>query len=106
MNNKYIGAVITFLMVFAVSAVAQEQPSLRDRADELYNRYEYANAVKLYTKLVDTRKPRLHDLERLADSYLKMNDYESAENWYARIVQQSDSKPENLLHYGEILKMN
>jgi len=106
MNNRYIGIMIALLMVFAVAAVAQEQPGLRDRADELYNRYEYANAVKLYAKLVDTRKPRLQDLERLADSYAKMNDYESAENWYARVVQQADSKPENLLRYGEILKMN
>ena len=106
MNNKYIGVVITVLMIFVISATAQEQPSLRDRADELYNRYEYANAVKIYTKLVDTRKPRLQDLERLADSYLKMNDYESAENWYARVVRHPDSAPENLLRYGEILKMN
>lgn len=94
------------LMLLTVMATAQEQPSLRNRADELYNRYEYANAVKLYTKLVDTRKPRLQDLERLADSYWKMNDYESAENWYARVVQQANSSPENLLRYGEVLKMN
>ncbi|PPL00293.1 OmpA family protein [Parapedobacter indicus] len=106
MNKRYSGMIIGMLMLFAGIVVAQEQPSLRDRADELYSRYEYANAVKLYTKLVDIRKPRLHDLERLADSYSKMNDYESAENWYARVVQHADGSPENLLRYGEILKMN
>lgn len=106
MNKRYSGMIIGALMLFAGIVVAQEQPSLRDRADELYSRYEYANAVKLYAKLVDIRKPRLQDLERLADSYWKMNDYESAENWYARIVQQTDSSPENRLRYGEILKMN
>ena len=88
------------------SALSQEQPSLRDRADELYRRYEYANAVKLYTKLVDTRNPRLQDLERLAESYWKMKDYESAENWYARVVGQGESGAENLLSYGEVLKVN
>src|SRR5690606_32495319 len=81
-------------------------PSLRDRAEELYRRYEYANAAKLYTKLVDTKNPRLADLERLADSYLRMNDYESAENWYARVVGQGDSPAENLLAYGDVLKAN
>ncbi len=85
---------------------AQEQPSLRDRAEELYRKYEYANAVKLYTKLADTRNPRLQDLERLADSYWQMKDYESAENWYARVVQREDASPDNLLHYGEVLKVN
>ena len=94
------------LLLSSVVAVSQEQPSLRDRADELYRRYEYANAAKLYAKLVDTKKPRLQDLERLADSYLRMNDYESAENWYARVVGQEDSKPESRLTYGQVLKAN
>lgn len=106
MNKRYSGMLTGALLLIAGLATAQEQPSLRSRADELYNRYEYANAAKLYTKLVDTRKPRLQDLERLADSYWKMNDYESAENWYTRIVQQPNSSPENLLRYGEVLKMN
>src|SRR5690606_30201983 len=61
---------------------------------------------KLYTQLVDTRKPRLQDLERLAESYWKMKDYESAENWYARVVGQGGSGAENLLRYGEVLKVN
>ncbi len=106
MNNRYLGIMVGALISMATVAVGQEQPSLRDRADELYRRYEYANAVKLYTKLVDTRKPRLQDLERLAESYSKMNDYESAENWYARVVQHADGSAENLLQYGDVLKMN
>lgn len=101
---------IIFIFVVLLSmcgaALSQEQPGLRDRADELYQRYEYANAVKLYTRLVDTKKPRLADLERLADSYLRMNDYGSAENWYARVVEHQDSPAENRLIYGEVLKAN
>ncbi|GGG74344.1 cell envelope biogenesis protein OmpA [Parapedobacter pyrenivorans] len=88
------------------AAVSQEQPGLRERAEELYRRYEYANAVPLYIKLVDRKNPRLGDLERLADSYLRMNDYESAENWYARISQHEDHVPTHLISYGDVLKMN
>ncbi len=100
--------VLGFLVLFSTmsTAVAQEQASLRDRADELYRRYEYANAASLYVKLVDTRRPRLQDLERLADSYLKMKDYESAENWYARVVATDGSPAGNLLLYGSVLKAN
>ena len=94
------------LLSLGGTAVSQEQPSLRDRADEMYRRYEYANAAKLYVKLVDTRKPRLQDLERLADSYWQMNDYESAENWYARVVGHEESPAEHRLAYGEVLKVN
>lgn len=92
--------------MLASIAMAQEQPSLRDRADELYRRYEYANAVKLYMKLVDIRKPRLADLERLAACYVQMKDYESAENWYARVVEIEGSVADNRLVYGEVLKAN
>src|SRR5690606_41559597 len=97
---------IAVLFCMGGAAFSQEQPSLRDRADELYRRYEYANAAKLYTKLVDTRRPRLQDLERLADSYWRMNDYESAENWDARVIQQEGASADNLLMYGQGLKAN
>jgi len=96
----------TLLLCIGGTAFSQEQPSLRDRADELYRRYEYANAVKLYTKLVDTRKPRLQDLERLAHSYVQMKDYESAENWYARVVETEGTEAGNHLLYGDVLKAN
>src|SRR5690606_21534632 len=97
---------IAVLLCMGGAAVSQEQLSLRGRAEELYRRYEYANAARLYTKLVDTRKPRLEDLERLATCYVEMNDYESAENWYARVVGHEDSPAENLITYGEVLKAN
>ncbi|PPL04350.1 OmpA family protein [Parapedobacter indicus] len=94
------------LLCMSGVAVSQEQPSLRDRADELYRKYEYANAAALYTRLADSRRPRLLDLERLADCYAQMKDYEAAENWYARVVAMEGSEAENLLRYGEVLKMN
>lgn len=105
---KYRYAVIwgLFLACFVHTVWAQEQLSLRDRADEHYRRYEYAHAVKIYARLVDTPKPRLQDLERLADSYWKMNDYEAAENWFARVVGHPESSPDQLLRYGEVLKVN
>lgn len=106
MMKKYLYTIVAILVLAPVGAFSQEQPSLRDRAEILYSRYDYANAAAIYTKLVDSRKPRLQDLERLANCYRQMNDYESAENWYARVVEHEESGPENLLHYGEMLKAN
>nr|WP_199083142.1 hypothetical protein [Pedobacter sp. ASV19] len=85
---------------------AQEQPGLRERAAKLYSTYDYVKASSIYLKLADVKKPKLKDLERLADCYWKMNDYEAAENWYARIVQFPESSSENLILYGEVLKSN
>ena len=100
--TRYLAAAL--LLAVSLPVLSQEQPSLRDRADLLYRKYEYAGAVALYGRLADTRNPRLVDLERLAEGYRLMNDYESSENWYARLVGHGDSRPEHLLGYAEVLK--
>ncbi|WP_199140179.1 OmpA family protein [Pedobacter sp. ASV12] len=107
MKKKYI--IIATLIAWGASLTtvfAQEQFNLRDRAKKLYNEYQYFQAVQLFQKLVDVKKPKLEDLESLADCYVKMKDYEAAENWYARVVAVPESKPENLILYGEALKSN
>ena len=85
---------------------AQEQPGLREKANQHYVSSRYVKAASIYFKLADSKKPRLSDLERLADCYLKMGDYEAAESWYARIIAFPDSKAENLISYGTALKFN
>src|SRR5690606_3904666 len=99
-------ALLAMIVLLLSAAYAQEQPGLRERADRVFRRYEYANAVPLYRELADRRSPRVEDLERLADSYVQMKDYESAENWYARVVAMEGSTAENLIRYGEVLKAN
>ncbi len=107
MNKKYTRYIFLLGLGCAFHAAsAQEQPSLKRRADQLYTQYKYTDAASIYLKLVDVKKPKLTDLERLADCYQKMNDYEAAENWYARVVQDPESKAENLISYGAILKSN
>lgn len=96
-----------FWALFVFSPVyGQEQPSLRERADRLYHEYQYAKAAPIYLKLVEGKKPFLHDFERLADSYYKMNRYQEAEKWYAELAKHKDSGVENLLIYAKVLKQN
>ncbi|PYF77452.1 OmpA family protein [Pedobacter nutrimenti] len=106
MIKKYIVVPALILVFLGPVLKAQEQPGLRERADKLYLTYNYAQASSIYSKLADVKKPKLKDLERLADCYWKMNDYEAAENWYARVVQFPQSSPQNLLLYAEVLKSN
>lgn len=109
MKRKYdkrsLQVLTMVLLLFGTEAVlAQEQPSRRSRAELLYDKLEYANAAAAYEKLVDVKKTRTEDMERLADSYRRINEYELAENWYSRVVSQPDHKQESLLHYAEVLK--
>ncbi len=102
-------AILLFVAVglLSLSSVfAQEALGVRERADRFYTEYQYAKAVPLYIQLADKKTPRTHDLERLADSYAKMNHYEEAENWYARVIQDAQSSADNYLAYAGVLKQN
>ena len=106
MRLLYTLSTFSLLFFYGTLGYGQEQPSLRQRADELYNRYEYANAAALYAKLADKRRPRLTDMEKLASCYEQMNDFEAAEEWYAHVVKHSDRAVESLRSYGRVLKAN
>jgi len=93
-------------LLLSGSVHAQEQPSLRLRAQQLYDRYEYANAAGLFERLVDRKNPRVSDMERLAESYYYLNSYDLAENWYARVVQSGEFSEVSLWNYAEVLKQN
>ncbi|MFC6099974.1 OmpA family protein [Olivibacter domesticus] len=106
MKNLYIYPYLIVLLLLGIGVQAQEQPSLRDRANQFYNEYQYAKAAPLFESLVDSKRPRATDLERLADCYRKMNNYSVAENWYVRVLEDSTSNPINFLRYAEVLKAN
>lgn len=92
------------ILLICLVSFAQEQLGNREKAYEYFVGYEYGKAALLYQKLVDTKKPKLEDMERLAYSSYQINDYELAVNWYARIVEDPKSSPGNLLLYGRSLK--
>lgn len=99
---------ITFIVLLSIFnvAIGQEQLTQQQRADRFYYEYQYANAIPIYLKLANAKRPELSDLERLSECYFKINDYKNAENWYAKVVVHPESKPENFVRYGEILKAN
>jgi outer membrane protein OmpA-like peptidoglycan-associated protein len=105
MNKKYFIAIILILTLFN-TVVAQEQFNLRDRAQKFYTEYKYFQAATLFRTLVDVKTPKLVDMQDLADCCVKIQDFEAAETWYARVVATEGSSPENLIKYGEVLKSN
>jgi len=104
--KKNILYIIAILLFAGPTISAQEQLTLRDRAEELYERMEYAEAIPLYEHLLQVKKPRVLDMERLASAFLYINDYEQAENWYARAVQTPGHRPEAQWGYVQSLRQN
>ncbi|HNQ26696.1 MAG TPA: OmpA family protein [Aquaticitalea sp.] len=101
--KKIHTSLLLSLMCF-VFVQAQEQSSNRKKAVDYLNSYQYGKAILLYQKLTDVKEPKLEDMENLAFSYSQVNDYEHASNWYAKVVEHSESAPENLLRYAKTLK--
>ncbi|HZY36010.1 MAG TPA: OmpA family protein [Mucilaginibacter sp.] len=96
----FIGLCVVALVKYTV---AQEQLSLRQQADNLYQRFEYFKSAQLYQKLVKKSGNDVKLLERLADCYRNINQYEEAEKWYG--MAAADPKANKITHYyyAEIL---
>lgn len=87
------------------TSFAQEQPTRIDRALALYDRYEYANAIPLLLTIVEKDNGKnIEYMEKLAMSYAKVKDFAQAEQWFSKIVNHSDHKPEHVFFYGQALK--
>jgi len=107
MNKKYTIIIVLFFWIASFNqGAAQEQMGLREHARKYYKEYKYFQASQLLQRLVDVKKPFLSDMELLADCYRRMKNYELAENWYSRVVNQPKAKAENLFRYGEVLMSN
>ncbi len=106
MKLRYIYTALILSTSVQLSAIAQEQVDARTKGNKLYERYDYKQATAIFAQVVDTKRPKLNDLRKLADSYTKMNDYEAAENWYARVLADKKHTAEDIRNYAAVLKNN
>jgi outer membrane protein OmpA-like peptidoglycan-associated protein/tetratricopeptide (TPR) repeat protein len=91
-----------YIMLLAKYAGAQEQLSLKQKADKLFERYEYFKSLPLYLKLAK-RNPNVQVLERVADCYRNINRYEDAETWYAKTTADAKASRVSHYYYAEVL---
>lgn len=76
-----------------------------NKANTFFNNYEYAKALPIYKKIVK-RDSNIEALQRLADCYRLLKEYEPAEKVYEIVVQRKDINPINYFYYGVTLKNN
>lgn len=103
---KKIAALLLLVTSLITGVKAQEQPDTRQLAENLFQRYEYFNALKIYKKLAERSNPDGLIIERVADCYRLMDDYDNAEEWYAKAIGYGESEPVNHLYYAEVLLRN
>ncbi|MBD1392044.1 OmpA family protein [Mucilaginibacter glaciei] len=99
---------ITYLLLMVLGQMtgAQEQLTQAQRADKLYERFEYAKALELYLPIADNRTSGLHVTERIADCYRNITRYQEAEAWYARLTAERRASAISHYYYAEMLLRN
>jgi outer membrane protein OmpA-like peptidoglycan-associated protein/tetratricopeptide (TPR) repeat protein len=85
---------------------AQELTNIHTQADRLFDRAEYYKSLDLYLKLSEQNNTLVTVIERIADCYRLMNNYQQAEQWYARLATTQGIKPIDILYYAEVLLSN
>ncbi len=86
--------------------VATAQNKDTKKADDLYNRLAYTEAVDAYKKLLDKGKGDRYVFEQLAHCYYNINDSKNAETYYKRVVKGRNVEPETVYNYAQTLKAN
>ena len=100
MKKKYI--ILSFVLTFA-SLNAQNKNT--QKADKLFNQYEYVDAAQEYLKLEEQGKADNYVNLQLATTYFNMFDTVNAEKWYA-VAVQTPQEAETYYRYAQMLKAN
>lgn len=87
-----------------LGAVSQKK---LERADELFNDFKFDKAIVLYKDLASEKsRPSLHVIQRLADSYFNMSEYQNAKEWYAKLyaIEGRNTGEGNIIKLVQCLK--
>ena len=95
---------ITIAMAW-MSITLSAQNNDTKKADKLYSRFEYIDAIDSYLKLAAKGKEDSYIQKQLAEAYRLTSNTAEAEKWYSKVVK-NDTDAENYFWYSQILKAN
>lgn len=98
MKKFYIA---TSLLLTLMSSYGQNKNS--EKADNLFDTYQYVGAIEEYLKLVENKKADAHVYKQLADSYYNVFNMVEASKWYAKATQ-TNQDAETYYRYAQSLK--
>ncbi|QMU30649.1 OmpA family protein [Adhaeribacter radiodurans] len=105
--NLYFRLTLTFfiLLVWVHNPVQAQKVTLKE-ADALFSQFQYALALPAYQKLLKDQKPTLYLTQRIAECYRQLNNSREAEQWYNRVIQFPDFKPDALRYAADAARKN
>ncbi|WP_179354667.1 OmpA family protein [Winogradskyella vidalii] len=95
--------IYSLLCLFLIVSAGYGQNKETEKADKLYDGYQYVDAIDAYLKLVEDNKADAYVYKQLADSYYHVFNVEEASNWYKRAVDNGQDA-ETYYRYAQVLK--
>ncbi len=83
MKNFKIAIVIVLVSSFSLTAQNKDTQT----ADKLFSRFEYVDAIKEYTKLIEKGKADAYVYGQLAEANYNIFNTQEAEKWYAKVIE-------------------
>lgn len=101
--KKLLQSLLLFLVVLLFAGCSRT--AMVHRADDLYDNYNYPEAVERYKfALAHGYENEQYLLKRIATSYRLQGDYASALPWYERLVNHDKIDPVEYFHYAKSLE--
>ena len=89
---KRIWCVLLYLAFSQTSALAQEAGPIIKLGDTYFDNEDYFRASNFYLKALEKEPNNITAKYRLAESYRLITNYETAENFYAEVLNRSESR--------------
>jgi outer membrane protein OmpA-like peptidoglycan-associated protein/tetratricopeptide (TPR) repeat protein len=74
-----------------------------EKADKLFDSYQYVDAIEAYLKLAETDEADSYVYKQLGDSYYNVFNIDEASKWYSKALE-SDQDAETYYRYAQVLK--
>lgn len=103
MKTLYILTLVSCFFAFNTWS----QTKSTQKADQLFERYDYVDAIKAYQKLAKKGKANAYVYNQLAEANFKVSDFENAERYYKRFLRnERNASAEDYYNYAQVLLLN
>ncbi|WP_179019303.1 OmpA family protein [Winogradskyella forsetii] len=98
---KKIYRLLSLVLVITTSSFGQNKQT--EKADQLYEGYQYVDAIEAYLKHVEDNSADAYVYRQLADSYYNVFNIGEASKWYKKALENNQDA-ETHYRYAQVLK--
>ncbi|WP_100615434.1 OmpA family protein [Confluentibacter citreus] len=95
---------ISICIVLFISMFSFAQSGLQKKADNLFNKFSFYNAIEVYEELISKNYNSAYNTRQLADCYAYLRNPETAVTYFKKVVEQPNVPIEYYYKYSEALR--